>query len=29
MLWLKNAYFFVYVDLVKIGLEIMLKDFAE
>ena len=29
MLWSKNANFFVYVDLVKIGLEIMLSDFAQ
>ena len=29
MLWSKNANFFVYVDLVKIGLEIMRSDFAQ
>ena len=29
MLWSKNANFFVYVDLVKIGLEIMLTDFPQ
>ena len=29
MLWLKNANFFVYVDLVRIRLKIMLSDFAQ
>ena len=29
MLWSKNANFFVYVDLVKIGLEIMRNDFTQ
>ena len=29
MLWSKNANFFVYVDLVKIGLEIMRSDFTQ
>ena len=29
MLWSKNANFFVYVDLVKIRLEIMRSDFAQ
>ena len=29
MLWSKNANFFVYVDLVKTGLEITLSDFAQ
>ena len=29
MLWSKNANFFVYVDLVRIGLKIMLSDFEQ
>ena len=29
MLWSKNANFFVYVDLVRIRLKIMLSDFAQ